>query len=133
MNLTKKGLASALAAIFVFCTFTGCGTDSFYYTDDGKTHYPGEINIVLSDERDENNIRTEQFHYEGGISSFVEYLNKSKESVHPEVMYFSATAADAGAARPIRTAMTMIREIHFLIMLPLNKLIILLQNTMTWP
>ena len=52
------------------------------------------VNIVLSDERDENNIRTEQFHYEGGISSFVEYLNKSKESVHPEVMYFSATAAD---------------------------------------
>ena len=52
------------------------------------------VNIVLSDERDENNIRTEQFHYEGGISSFVEYLNKSKESVHPEVIYFSATAAD---------------------------------------
>ena len=52
------------------------------------------VNIVLSDERDENNVRTEQFHYEGGISSFVEYLNKSKESVHPEVMYFSATAAD---------------------------------------
>ena len=52
------------------------------------------VNIVLSDERDADNIRTEQFHYEGGISSFVEYLNKSKESVHPEVMYFSATAAD---------------------------------------
>ena len=52
------------------------------------------VNIVLSDERDAENIRTEQFHYEGGISSFVEYLNKSKESVHPEVMYFSATAAD---------------------------------------
>ena len=52
------------------------------------------VNIVLSDERDADNVRTEQFHYEGGISSFVEYLNKSKESVHPEVMYFSATAAD---------------------------------------
>ena len=52
------------------------------------------VNIVLSDERDENNIRTEQFHYEGGISSFVEYLNKSKESAHPEIIYFSATAAD---------------------------------------
>ncbi|MBO5253755.1 MAG: DNA topoisomerase (ATP-hydrolyzing) subunit B [Clostridia bacterium] len=52
------------------------------------------VNIVLSDERDADNVRTEQFHYEGGISSFVEYLNKSKESVHPEVMYFSATAVD---------------------------------------
>ena len=52
------------------------------------------VNIVLSDERDAENIREEQFHYEGGISSFVDYLNKSKERVHPEIMYFSATAAD---------------------------------------
>ena len=52
------------------------------------------VNIVLSDERDAENIREEQFHYEGGISSFVDYLNKSKERVHPDVMYFSATAAD---------------------------------------
>ena len=52
------------------------------------------VNIVLTDERDAENIRSEQFHYEGGVSSFVEYLNKSKESVHPEVMYFAATAAD---------------------------------------
>ena len=52
------------------------------------------VNIVLSDERDADNIREEQFHYEGGISSFVDYLNKSKERVHPEIMYFSATAAD---------------------------------------
>jgi len=52
------------------------------------------VNIVLTDERDPENIREEQFHYEGGISSFVDYLNKNKERVHPEIMYFSATAAD---------------------------------------
>lgn len=52
------------------------------------------VNIVLSDERDPENLRTEQFHYEGGVSSFVDYLNKSKERVHPEILYFTATAAD---------------------------------------
>lgn len=52
------------------------------------------VNIVLSDERDPENLRTEQFHYEGGVSSFVDYLNKSKERVHPEILYFAATAAD---------------------------------------
>ncbi len=52
------------------------------------------VNIQLSDERDQENIRSERFHYEGGISSFVDYLNKSKERVHQEIMYFSATAAD---------------------------------------
>lgn len=57
------------------------------------------VNIVLSDERDPENLRSEQFHYEGGVSSFVEYLNKKKavEVIHPDVIYFSATAADDNA------------------------------------
>ena len=54
------------------------------------------VNIVLTDERDPENLRSEQFHYEGGVSSFVEYLNKKKavEVIHPDVIYFAATAAD---------------------------------------
>ena len=57
------------------------------------------VNIVLTDERDPENLRSEQFHYEGGVSSFVEYLNKKKavEVIHPEVIYFAATAADNNA------------------------------------
>ncbi|MGN0479511.1 MAG: DNA topoisomerase (ATP-hydrolyzing) subunit B [Hominenteromicrobium sp.] len=54
------------------------------------------VNIVLTDERDPENIQSEQFHYEGGVSSFVEYLNKKKavEVIHPNVIYFAATAPD---------------------------------------
>ena len=57
------------------------------------------VNIVLTDERDPENLRSEQFHYEGGVSSFVEYLNKKKavEVIHPDVIYFAATAADNNA------------------------------------
>lgn len=55
------------------------------------------VNIVLTDERDPENFRSEQFHYEGGVSSFVEYLNRSKEKIHPEPIYFAATAADDNA------------------------------------
>ena len=57
------------------------------------------VNIVLTDERYPENLRSEQFHYEGGVSSFVEYLNKKKavEVIHPDVIYFAATAADNNA------------------------------------
>ena len=42
------------------------------------------IYITLADERD--NERRD-FHYEGGIISFVEHLNKSKDVLHPEPIY----------------------------------------------
>ena len=52
------------------------------------------INIELKDERDKENILQENFHYEGGIRSFVDYIHtkKSLDLVHKEVIYFSATA-----------------------------------------
>ena len=51
----------------------------------------GGIRIVLRDERPENEedfIETE-FHFEGGIRTFVSYLNEQKacECIHPEVIY----------------------------------------------
>ena len=63
------------------------------------------IHIQISDERDPDNIIYENFCYEGGISSFVEYLNKKKavELVHPDIIHFSTVADDDQA--PAEVAM----------------------------
>lgn len=45
------------------------------------------LTIQLIDRREEPG-RDETFHYEGGIVQFVESLNKNKETVFPEVIYF---------------------------------------------
>ncbi len=49
------------------------------------------VRIVLADERDPENRREDDFMYNGGISSFVEYINKKKavEVIHPDVIHFS--------------------------------------------
>jgi DNA gyrase subunit B len=46
------------------------------------------ISITLSDERQEPAKKFE-FHYEGGIVQFVDYINKSKQKLHEKVIYFS--------------------------------------------
>jgi DNA gyrase subunit B len=43
------------------------------------------ILITLEDERDGKKHR---FQYEGGIASFVEHLNRNKETLHPKPIYF---------------------------------------------
>ena len=45
------------------------------------------IKIVFKDER-EGKKRTETYHYEGGIKEFVSFINKNKDPLHPEVIYF---------------------------------------------
>lgn len=45
------------------------------------------LTIQLIDRREEP-ARDETFHYEGGIVQFVESLNKNKDTVFPEVIYF---------------------------------------------
>lgn len=45
------------------------------------------LTIQIIDRREEP-ARDETFHYEGGIVQFVESLNKNKETVFPEVIYF---------------------------------------------
>ncbi|WP_047153330.1 DNA topoisomerase (ATP-hydrolyzing) subunit B [Aneurinibacillus tyrosinisolvens] len=42
------------------------------------------VQITLHDERDG---RTDTYHYEGGIRSFVEYLNKNREKLHEPPIY----------------------------------------------
>ena len=51
------------------------------------------ITITLSDERGEEE-RKETFHFDGGISSFVEHLNRKKEKLNPEPIYFNGTKDD---------------------------------------
>ncbi|MDR4433746.1 DNA topoisomerase (ATP-hydrolyzing) subunit B [Bacillus tequilensis] len=44
------------------------------------------VNITIEDKR-EGQERKHEYHYEGGIKSYVEYLNRSKEVVHEEPIY----------------------------------------------
>ena len=61
------------------------------------------IHIQIRDERDPDHIICENFCYEGGISSFVEYLNKKKavELVHPDIIHFSTVADDDQATAEV--------------------------------
>jgi len=49
------------------------------------------VRIVLTDERDE---RSEVFHYEGGISAFVQHLNKNKNGIHESIIDITGTRDD---------------------------------------
>lgn len=48
------------------------------------------LKIVLTDNRPEEPVEKE-FHYEGGIKEFVQYLNKSKTPIYDDIMYFEGT------------------------------------------
>lgn len=49
------------------------------------------LKISLKDER---NDKGELFHFEGGISEFVNYLNRAKSAIHKKVIYFIQTKDD---------------------------------------
>ncbi|TJX13671.1 DNA topoisomerase (ATP-hydrolyzing) subunit B [Tissierella creatinini] len=46
------------------------------------------IKISIHDERTDNH---KEFYYEGGIKSFVQFINKNKSPLHKEVIYFEGT------------------------------------------
>ena len=50
------------------------------------------ITITIEDER---NDKSNQFFYKGGIISFVEYLDRAKNCIHPKPIYFDGTKNDA--------------------------------------
>ena len=45
------------------------------------------LKITIEDKREEENIKKSEFCYEGGLISFVEFLNKNKEKIHPTPIY----------------------------------------------
>ena len=45
------------------------------------------VKIVFKDER-EGQKKSETFHYEGGIKEFVKFINKNKDAIHNDVIYF---------------------------------------------
>ncbi len=49
------------------------------------------LRIVIEDERDG---RSHEFHYEGGIESFVTYLNQNKSALHPQPIYIKGERDD---------------------------------------
>ena len=51
------------------------------------------LKIVLKDKRPEENVAL-TFHYEGGIREYLEYLNKSKEVLYPQVIYCEGKKGD---------------------------------------
>lgn len=56
------------------------------------------VKIIVKDERkvdDEGKVYEKVLHYEGGIISFVEYINKGKTVLHEKPMYFYAEREDA--------------------------------------
>ncbi len=58
------------------------------------------IKITLKDSRDSQNIREDEFSYEGGIKSFVEYIHKKRglSALHDEVIMFSGSMPDGTAS-----------------------------------
>lgn len=51
------------------------------------------ISITLKDEREEE-VREDSYHYEGGIKSYVEMLNETKEPLHDEPIYVHESKDD---------------------------------------
>ena len=45
------------------------------------------LRIVFEDLRDEENKRSEEYYYEGGIESLVEYLNRNKQKINEKPIY----------------------------------------------
>jgi len=48
------------------------------------------LKIIIRDEREEEPVEKE-FHYEGGIKEFVEYLNRSKTGIYEQIIYCEGT------------------------------------------
>lgn len=44
------------------------------------------IKLNLTDSRDKEHIKHEEYHYEGGIAEYVQYLNRNKKPIHSDVI-----------------------------------------------
>jgi DNA gyrase subunit B len=50
------------------------------------------LRIILCDDRDINENKTEEFKYQGGISEYVELLNKNKVPIHKNIIHLEGEA-----------------------------------------
>ena len=50
------------------------------------------LKLTLRDDRDDEDTTGESFHYEGGISEYVKYLNKNKTPIHEEIIHLDGEA-----------------------------------------
>jgi DNA gyrase subunit B len=57
------------------------------------------VRIALTDERnldgESTEARREEYHYEGGLKEFIEYLRGSRKPLHPDVIYIEAARPEA--------------------------------------
>lgn len=58
------------------------------------------IKIILKDLRDKSNVVENEFMYEGGVSSFVDYIHKKRgvEVTHNDIINFSSALTDGSAS-----------------------------------
>ena len=61
------------------------------------------IYISITDQRDSENVVSEELQYDGGIKTFVSYLNEQKhcQVIHPEVIYMRAERSEEERGRTI--------------------------------
>ena len=100
----EKGVPVTKVEVIGNCDIDDTGTKTTFYPDDEifdevrfdfdillkrfreMAFLNSHITITLIDKREEEEKEI-TLHYEGGISSFVEYINKNKEKIHPEVIF----------------------------------------------
>ncbi|MCK4847298.1 MAG: DNA gyrase subunit B, partial [Deltaproteobacteria bacterium] len=67
--------------------------DTTEYSFDTLSHRLRELSFLNAGIKisilDERSGKTHDFHYKGGIVSFVDHLNKNKQATHPKPVYFS--------------------------------------------
>ena len=107
----EKGVTVKPLEIIGECDPSDTGTTTTFYPDgeifpETRFDYPTmitryremaflnkEVTIDLYDNRTENKVH-DHLHYDGGIISFVEYLNKNKEAINPLPIYFATRDND---------------------------------------
>jgi DNA gyrase subunit B len=73
------------------------------------------LSITLTDERPEHIVdgpRSDNYHYQGGITDFVRYLNGSKEPVHDSVIEFGEDAHGISAEVAMQWNSTFAESVH---------------------
>ena len=108
----EKGIPVTGVEIVGDCDIDITGTKTTFYPDDEifdevefdfdillkrfreMAFLNSHITITLIDKREEE-PREVTLHYDGGISSFVEYINKNREAIHSDVIFFESKKDDA--------------------------------------